>query len=63
MTTTTDKYSVLKEFVSTKAIAEKFGVALRDVQYYIKQGVIPAYKVGYSYLIHNDDVPTSWPPA
>jgi excisionase family DNA binding protein len=63
MTTTAGKYAALKDFVSTKAIADRFGVALRDVQYYIKQGVIPAYKVGYTYLIHIDDIPSSWPPA
>lgn len=53
---------MLDRFLSTRQIAALFGVKIRDVQYHIKQGNIPAKKVDYSYLIHEDDVPKTWPP-
>ncbi|MEK0326001.1 MAG: helix-turn-helix domain-containing protein [Nitrosopumilus sp.] len=54
--------TTLADHVTTRDIADMHGVGVRDVQYYIKRGVIRATKVGYFYLVHNKDVPKNWPP-
>ena len=56
----------LSDWRTTRDIADKHGVRVRDVQYHIKAGNIEAHKAGlngYSYLIHIDDVPKVWPPS
>ena len=56
----------LTDWRTTRDVADMHGVRVRDVQYYIKSGHIPATKVGlsgYYYLIHEDDMPTVWPPG
>ena len=61
----TTRSRVLEKYLTTKDVADRFGLEVRQVQYYIKRGVIPAERVGrnkYFYLIHEDDVPDEWPP-
>jgi len=60
-----DKEHDLSDWRTTRDIADKFGVKVRDVQYHIKANNITASKVGlsgYYYLIHKDDMPKVWPP-
>jgi len=54
--------SILDEFMTTAQVAEVFGVPVRDVQYYIKRGLIRARKLGYFWMIHHTDIPKHWPP-
>lgn len=56
----------LSDWRTTRDVADKHGVKVRDVQYHIKSGNIEASKVGlsgYYYLIHKDDMPKVWPPG
>lgn len=54
--------AVLDRLLTTKQVAERYGINIKDVQYQIKRGRIKAYKVGgYYYLIHEDDLPEKWP--
>jgi len=63
---TSQTKSPLTDYVTTKDVANRFGVKVRDVQYYIKNGRIEAERVGdegYFYLIHRSNVPKTWPPS
>lgn len=51
----------LSKFVTTSAVAERYGVSQPEVQNAIKRGLIPAQKVGYFYLIYEPDLPDEWP--
>ena len=64
--TTKNSSKDLSQWRTTKDIADKHGVKVRDVQYHIKAGNIEAQRVGlsgYYYLIHVDDMPQVWPPS
>lgn len=66
MTQATTDERDLSHWRTTKDVAEKHGVKVRDVQYYIKSGALQATKVGYLgyfYLIHEKDLPKVWPPG
>ncbi len=56
-----DIQTILDELLSTKEVARRFNKTVGDVQYAIKTGKIKAYKWGYFYVIHPDDLPDEWP--
>lgn len=60
---TKERYGVLEFFLSTRQVAERFGVSIRNVQYYIRRGILRAGKVDYVYLVHEADLPNEWPPS
>jgi hypothetical protein len=57
----TDLQDVLDQFLSTKEVAEHFERTVNDVQYAIKTGKLKAYRWGWFYMIHRNDIPKEWP--
>lgn len=54
--------AVLDRLLTTRQVAEKFGVTVKDVQYQIKRGRIKAYRFGnYFYVVDQRDLPDKWP--
>jgi excisionase family DNA binding protein len=47
---------------STQQIAVLYGVSYRTVLRMIREGRLQAQKVGWVWMIHEDWLPTSWPP-
>lgn len=59
--TTTTKEPDLSDFLTTREVADMYGVRQPDVQKAIKRGAIPAQKVGYFYLIWRPNLPSTFP--
>lgn len=51
----------LSDFLTTREVAELYGVAQIDVQRAIKKELLPAQKVGYFYLLWKPSLPSSFP--
>ena len=47
---------VMKDLISSKEAAEKLGVSIRRVQALIKDGRLPAQKIGNSYVVNEKDL-------
>ena len=53
----------LDEWLTTDDVAERYNVPTRSVLTHIRNGRLPATKKGWVYLIHETQLPKSWPPA
>lgn len=42
-------------------IAERYGKTVSQVRYAIDQGRIPCTKVGWSWVVNDEDLPDKWP--
>lgn len=53
----------LNDWLTTDDVALLFGIHPRKVLRMIREDRIKAVKKGWVWLIHESEVPTSWPPA
>lgn len=53
---------VLEGYLTTQGVADHFGVPVRSVLTMIRKGRLPAQKLGWVWLIHESQLPESWPP-
>lgn len=51
----------LEGFITTKEVAERFGVTQHEVQRAIKRGQIEAQRIGYFYAIWEPTLPAKFP--
>lgn len=61
--TTQTKEPDLANFLTTKEVAELYGVEQVDVQKAIKRGRLNAQKVGYFYVLWKPSLPINFPSA
>lgn len=53
---------VLDDLLTTREVAEYYGIPMRSVHRMIREGRLVAHKVGWVYVIHRQDLPQTWPP-
>lgn len=52
----------LEEWMSTKQVADHFGVPTRVVLRMIREGRLRARKFEWVWVVHRNDLPETWPP-
>jgi len=52
----------LDDWLTTDEVAERFDVHPRIVLRMIRENRLKATKKGWVWLVHRNDVPSSWPP-
>lgn len=50
----------LKDFVSVKQVARRYGIPAQQVYRAIRMKKLKARKVGWALLIHKSDLPDKW---
>ena len=53
----------LDGWLTTDEVAEHYGVPARVVLRMIREQRLPAQKKGWVWLVHESDLPATWPPA
>jgi len=58
---TTTKEPDLSDFMTTKEVAELYGVTQVEVQKAVKKGLLQAQKIGYFYVLFGPKLPIKFP--
>lgn len=54
--------SALSDWLTTKEVAELYGVPTKAVLRMIREDRLKAQQKGWIWLVHKDDLPGEWPP-
>ena len=54
--------SALSDWLTTKEVAERYGVPTKVVLRMIREERLTAQQKGWIWLVHIDDLPSEWPP-
>ena len=54
--------SALSDWLTTKEVADHYGVPTKAVLRMIREDRLKAHQKGWIWLVHIDDLPGAWPP-
>ena len=54
--------SALTDWLTTKEVADHYGVPTKTVLRMIREDRLRASQKGWIWLVHKDDLPREWPP-
>jgi len=54
--------SALEDWLTTKEVADHYGVQTKSVLRMIREDRLKACQKGWIWLVHVDDLPSTWPP-